>query len=146
MVDKVLFSHKVTEWQTPKELYEQLNQNFSFDLDPCTTKDNPLNTPIFYTKEENGLSRIWFGNVFVNPPYNEIEKWLKKAVEEIQNNPKINNIVFLLPVRSDTKWFHEYIYNKPKTQLHFLKGRLKFTGAKNSAPFPSMIVTFSKKQ
>jgi len=152
MVDKVLFSSESTEWRTPKKLFNQLNEVYDFQLDPCTTKDNPLGTPYFYTKEENGLKQRWgYGNVFVNPPYNkEISKWLEKAIYEIKRGD-IENIIFLLPVRTDTCWFHKYIYDIETYDFRnhiedvcFLKGRLKFTNSKNSAPFPSMIVIFTK--
>jgi phage N-6-adenine-methyltransferase len=153
MVDKALFSSNSDSWQTPKKLYNELNKTYEFELDPCTTKDNPLNTPYFYTKEDNGLKRSWnYGNVFVNPPYNkEISKWLEKAIYEIKYSNIIEYIVFLLPVRTDTQWFHKYIYNIENADyrnhietVYYLKGRLKFTNSKNSAPFPSMLVIFSK--
>lgn len=147
MVSKTLFSHDSTEWQTPKKLFDELNEEFQFELDPCTTKDNPLGTPYFYTKEDNGLNKFWnYGNVFVNPPYNRaISKWLDKARHEIKYGDRIEYIVFLLPARVDTKWFHKYIYNlESNAQIRFIKGRLKFTNSMNSAPFPSMIIVFSK--
>ena len=76
LVDKVMFSSESSDWITPKKLYNQLNEEYDFQLDPYTTKDNPLGTPYFYTKEDNGLKKSWnYGNVFVNPPYNkEISK------------------------------------------------------------------------
>ena len=145
-----MFSSESSEWHTPKELFHELNYYFNFDLDPCTTEDNPLNTPHFFTIKDNGLEKEWFGNVFVNPPYNkEIEKWLKKAKHELRNG-FTRHVVFLLPARTDTKWFHQYIYDTKKwdfkfhVKLRFLKGRLKFGNSKNSAPFPSMIVIFSR--
>ena len=143
-----MFSHQVTEWGTPRQLYERLNTVFKFDLDPCTTEDNPLNTPCIITKKQDGLKTKWFGNVFVNPPYNEIEKWLDKAMFELGKPQtfEVKNIVFLLPARTDTKWFHNYIYTNPFAKIYFLKGRIKFRGAKNSAPFPSMIVIFSRNK
>ena len=153
MVSQVLFSSKSENWQTSKKLFDQLNLEYEFQLDPCTNEDNPLRTPYFYTKEQNGLLKSWnFGNVFVNPPYNrEIEKWLEKAIHEIKYSDKIEYIVFLLPVRTDTSWFHKYIYDirthdyrNHIEDVCFLKGRLKFGNSKNSAPFPSMIVVFSK--
>jgi phage N-6-adenine-methyltransferase len=153
VVDKVLFSHESEEWQTPKSLYNQLNEVYEFVLDPCTTKDNPLRTAHFYTKEDDGLKKSWdYGNVFVNPPYNQkISKWLEKATYEIKHSDNIEYIVFLLPVRTDTKWFHKYLYDISNRDFRnhikdvcFLKGRLKFTKSKNSAPFPSMVVVFSK--
>jgi phage N-6-adenine-methyltransferase len=158
MVDKVLFSSESEEWQTPKDFYDKLNETYHFNLDPCTTKDNPLGTKYFFTKDTDGLKNDWPKNtysVFINPPYNrEISKWLKKAYEEYNKNENIRYIIFLLPARVDTSWFHNYIYNPniplswmeiPDIGIYFIKGRLKFTNSKNSAPFPSMLVVFSRK-
>jgi len=74
--------------------------------------------------------------VYCNCPYGrEISKWVKKAYEE---NKKGVFVVMLLPARTDTKWFHDYIYNQH--EIRFIKGRLKFNDGKQSAPFPSMLV------
>ena len=124
MVDKALFSKATDDWATPTELYNELNKEFNFTFDPCPLKAN-----------FDGLKISWGKSVFVNPPYSNIKGFLAKAHEEIKNNSDV--IVFLVPSRTDTKWFHEYVYNK--SELRFIKGRLKFGGAKNSAPFPSMI-------
>ena len=76
----------------------------------------------------------------MNPPYGrEIGRWVKKASEA-----RGGVVVCLLPARTDTKYFHEYIYNNPKAEIRFIKGRLKFGDSKNSAPFPSAIVIFKK--
>jgi phage N-6-adenine-methyltransferase len=151
LIDKVLFSSVTEEWITPKRLYDQLDEEFHFDLDPCTIEENPLGTRNYFTIVDDGLEQKWFGNVFVNPPYNtEINEWLYKADQELQHNSLVKNIVFLLPVRSDTRWFHKYIYDDETNQfrrgvkIRFIKGRLKFGNARNAAPFPSMIVIFSK--
>jgi site-specific DNA-methyltransferase (adenine-specific) len=153
MVSKTLFSSETSDWQTPLELYKQLDKEFVFDLDPCTTKDNPLGTPFYYSLDfsNDGLKLDWFGSVYINPPYNkEIVKWLEKADSEFTWNRRVKSIVFLLPARTDTKWFHKYIYNNlthkflPRTEVRFLKGRLTFVGAKNPAPFPSMVVIFKR--
>lgn len=74
---------------------------------------------------------------FVNPPYRTSKEWIKKGFEEWKKG-KI--VVFLIPARTDTKAFHEYIY--PNAEIRFIKGRIKFKGATNSAPFPSMIAIF----
>ena len=80
--------------------------------------------------------------VFCNPPYSNIAKWVEKAYVEAQ---KPNTLaVLLIPVRTDTKWFHKYIYNQQ--EVRFIKGRLRFKGSSNNAPFPSMIVVFGKKR
>ena len=151
MVDRVLFSSKSDSWQTPKWLYDKLNSIWKIDLDPCTTIDNPLNVPNIYTQRVSGLEHTWHGNVFVNPPYNrEITKWLQKAIDELdKGNAKL--VIFLLPVRTDTRWFHNYVYDdfianfrRGVKHIWFIKGRLKFGNAKNTAPFPSMIVVLEK--
>lgn len=119
------FSSKTDKWSTPKDFYDTLNAEFHFDFDPC-----PVN-PTF-----DGLSVAWGGCNYMNPPYGrEIGKWVKRASE----NPMT---VCLLPARTDTRWFHDYIYNKPNVEIRLLKGRLKFGNAVNSAPFPSMVVIF----
>ena len=94
-----------------------------------------------------GYCKIGGGyRIFCNPPYGrEIGKWVKKAYmtqKAAQNYKCITLIVMLLPARTDTKWFHEYIYNKENVEIRFLKGRLKFGDSKNAAPFPSMVVIF----
>jgi len=137
-MNKGLFTSKTDEWETPQELFDKLNREFNFTLDPCATKEN-AKCDKFYTKKENGLIQDWSGErVFMNPPYGRvIGKWVKKASES-----KAEIVVCLLPARTDTKWFHDYIYHK--AEIRFLKGRIKFGGGKNSAPFPSMIVIIKR--
>jgi site-specific DNA-methyltransferase (adenine-specific) len=94
----------------------------------------------FYTPENNGLIQDWTGHtVFCNPPYNEVNHWVKKCHDESQ---KGSTVVMLIPARTDTKYFHDYIYGK--AEIRFLKGRLKFGNAKHNAPFPSMVVVYKK--
>lgn len=132
-MNKGLFSSKTHEWATPQELFDKYDKYYAFTLDPCATKQN-AKCSTYYTKEIDGLRQSWDRErVFMNPPYGrEIGKWIKKACESD------SLVVMLLPARTDTKWFHEYIYKK--LEILFIKGRLKFGGCKNSAPFPSMIV------
>ena len=136
MITKGMMSSNTDEWGTPKIFYEELNKEFNFTLDPCSTKENHKCRK-YYTKEDDGLSKSWIGEkVFMNPPYGrEIGKWVEKAYNE---NKKGVEIVSLLPARTDTKWFHDFIYNKH--EIRFIKGRLKFNDGKQPAPFPSMIV------
>ena len=133
------FSSSTDLWSTPQDTFDDLNSKFKFTLDPCATHENAKCRKHF-TKKEDGLSQSWDGErVFMNPPYGkEIGKWVKKASEQ-----KNGFAVCLLPARTDTKWFHDFIYGKAEVQ--FLKGRLKFGGSKNSAPFPSMIAIFNNK-
>lgn len=100
-----------------------------------------INVKKYFTKEQNGLLQDWTGEtVFCNPPYGRKEtgEWVKKCAEESSH---CNTVVMLIPARTDTKWFHKYIYHKAK-EIRFIKGRIKFGGCKNAAPFPSMIVIF----
>jgi len=124
---RVMFSSASTDWSTPADIFHKLNQEFNFNDDPC---------PII--PRDNGLARPWGTSTFVNPPYGrEIGKWLKKAYEESQQG---KTIVCLIPSRTDTSWWHSYVM-KAK-EIRFIRGRLKFGGSKNSAPFPSAIVIF----
>lgn len=133
-----MFSSKTPEWATPQHVFDELNKEFDFTLDPCSTHEN-AKCEYHFTKEEDGLSQNWGGQrVFCNPPYGkELIKWVKKCHDEAIKGAFV---VMLIPARTDTKWFHEYIYHKAK--IRFIRGRLKFGNAKNSAPFPSMIVVF----
>ncbi|WP_278974893.1 DNA N-6-adenine-methyltransferase [Alistipes finegoldii] len=135
-----MFSSKTDLWATPQDFYEKLNADFGFTLDPCATPEN-AKCAKFYTKEQDGLRQNWGGEiVFCNPPYGrEIYDWVRKCYEEAQK-PK-TTVVMLIPARTDTCYFHKYIYRKAR-EIRFLKGRLKFGNQANSAPFPSMIVVF----
>ena len=142
MNNELMFSSKTDLWSTPNDFFDKLNDEFHFTLDPCSTHENAKCYKHF-TEEENGLLQDW-GNevVFCNPPYGRhIKDWVKKAYEESQKDN--TNVVMLIPARTDTIYFHEYIYHK--AEIRFIKGRLKFGNAKNSAPFPSMVVIFKQK-
>lgn len=137
---ETLFSSKKIEWSTPQHFFDILNAEFHFTLDPCATHENAKCTK-FFTREMDGLQQNWGGDcVFCNPPYGrELALWVRKAYEE---SMKPNTtVVMLIPARTDTKYFHDFIYHKAK-EIRFLKGRLKFGNSKNSAPFPSMVVIF----
>lgn len=136
----VMFSSKTDLWETPQVFFDQLNKEFNFTLDPCATRENAKCSK-YFTKQEDGLKQDWGGEtVFVNPPYGrEIKKWVKKASEESKKPG--TTVVMLMPARTDTAYFHDYIYGK--AELRFIRGRLKFSNSKNSAPFPSMVVVFT---
>lgn len=136
--DKVLFSKGSDEWATPQDLFDSLNNEFDFNLDPCSTDDN-CKCQKHFTVQENGLEQNWGGHrVFCNPPYSQIKHWVKKCHDEgVKDNTLV---VLLIPSRTDTKYFHDFIYNR--AEIRFVKGRLKFGDSKNTAPFPSMIVIF----
>lgn len=130
----VMFSSKSDLWETPQAFFDELNREFGFQTDVCALPEN-AKCEAYYTPEQDGLSQEWTGVCWCNPPYGrQIGKWVKKAAESNAT------VVMLLPARTDTKWFHDYIL--PNAEIRFIKGRLKFGGSKNSAPFPSMICIF----
>lgn len=143
MNTEAMFSSKSDNWETPKEFFENLNQIYHFELDPCADEKN-YKCEKYYTIEQNGLRQDWSSyRVFINPPYGRtIGKWIQKAYET--NKEHGNLIVMLLPSRTDTKWFHDWIYGK--AEIQFIKGRLKFGTSKTSAPFPSMLVIFPERK
>jgi len=141
------FSHKSDEWETPKAFFKKLNNVFNFTLDPCADEWNNK-CEKYYTVFENGLNQCWKNEVvFINPPYSKIKLWLAKSVsEKIKHEEKVK-IVVLMPARTDTKAFHEYVWDEERGSLRpwvdhldFIKGRLTFVGAKSPAPFPSMLI------
>lgn len=120
--------------------FDQLNEEFHFTVDVCAIPEN-AKCEKFFTPEINGLKQEWEGVCWCNPPYGrEIGKWVEKAYIASTWGA---TVVMLLPARTDTKWFHEYIYNK--SEIRFVKGRLKFGNSKTAAPFPSMVVIFKSE-
>ena len=138
MNTKIMFSSKTDQWATPQDFFDKLDAEFHFTLDPCADEHNHK-CPKYFTKEQDGLKQSWQGEtVFCNPPYgSEIKKWVEKSHNESQNG---STVVMLIPARTDTSYFHDYIYGK--AEIRFIRGRLKFGDSKNSAPFPSMVVIF----
>lgn len=135
MNKEAMFSSKTDLWATPQHFFDALNEEFHFDTDVCALPEN-AKCERFYTPEQDGLKQEWKGVCWCNPPYGrEIGKWVKKAAECKAT------VVMLLPARTDTKWFHDYIYGK--AEIRFIRGRLKFGGAKENAPFPNMVVVFN---
>jgi len=136
----VHFKSQTVEWETPQELFDSLDSEFHFTLDPCCTKET-AKCQTFFTVKEDGLLQDWGGHrVFMNPPYGRvIGQWIEKAFHESQNGVLI---VCLIPSRTDTAWWHEYAM---RGEIRFIRGRLKFGMSKTGAPFPSAIVIFRPK-
>ena len=109
------------DWETPSELYRELDEQYHFTLDPCSTHKN-AKCDKHYTVDDDGLKQSWKGEtVFCNPPYGrEIAKWVRKCAEE----SKHAKVVMIIPARTDTAYFHDYIYKKAR--ITFIRGRLKF--------------------
>ena len=135
--NRVVFSSATDNWSTPQDLFDKLDKEFHFTLDVCASGDN-AKTCEFISKSMDGLSQKWDGVCWMNPPYGrKIINWVKKAYDESLLG---TTVVCLLPSRTDTRWWHDYVMKAKK--IRFIKGRLKFGGSKNSAPFPSAIVIF----
>jgi len=128
------FSSKTDLHATPQDFFDNLHREFNFNLDVCATKDN-AKCATYFTKDDDGLAQIWTGNVWMNPPYGrEIKRWMKKANDSAKAGALV---VCLVPARTDTNWWHEYAIHH---EVRFIRGRLKFGNAKNSAPFPSAVI------
>ena len=143
MINDGMFTSNKNYWETPQEFFGKLNREFNFELDVVSTSDN-AKCERYFTELENGLEQSWRGNVFCNPPYGrEIGDWVKKAYDESLVNTN-GVIVLLIPARTDTRYWHDYIFNKA-SEIRFLKGRMKceLNGvSKQSAPFPSAVVIY----
>jgi len=127
MNSAAIFSSFSVDWKTPSDVFEKLDKEFNFTYDPCP----------FQSEDKTSLLKDWYGRVFVNPPYSNIENFLIKALIELRRG-NIEVAVFLIPSRTDTKWFHEHILGK--YEIRFIRGRLRFSDSKHNAPFPSMVV------
>ena len=134
----VHFSSKTDLWYTPQDFFKKYDDVYKFETDVCATDDN-AKCAKYYTEEMDGLSQEWRGVCWMNPPYGRtIGNWMKKAYESSLEGA---TVVCLVPARTDTNWWHDYAL---KGDIEFIKGRLKFGGSKNSAPFPSAVVVFKQ--
>lgn len=137
-MNEVLFSSTNGCWETPQDFFDNLDAEFHFTIDVAALPQN-AKCSNYYTPEDNGLLQPWMGTVWCNPPYGRhVGDWVRKASDESSRNG--TTVVMLLPARTDTRWFHDYIYGK--AEVRFVRGRLKFGGSVNAAPFPSMVVVF----
>lgn len=133
MVARALFSIQTNEWATPQYVFDALHAEFRFTLDAAANDAN-AKLPRYFTSAQDGLRQSWVGErVFCNPPYGRtLAAWVEKMA-----NSKAEICVGLIPARTDTRYFHEWIYHR--AEIRFLCGRLKFSDAKYNAPFPSMV-------
>ena len=138
-MNRVMFSSASGVWETPQELFDELDKEFAFTVDVCANDEN-AKCAHYYTEKVDGLAQEWEGTCWCNPPYGRsIQKWIQKASESNATT------VMLLPSRTDTKWFHDIVLPKAR-EIRFVRGRLKFGGSKNSAPFSSVVVVFAPER
>lgn len=138
-MNDVVFSSNKDDWETPQDLFDELDRVYHFTLDAAANEKNHK-CRNYYTIEDDGLSKNWGGqSVYVNPPYGrKIREWVEHAY--LESRKPGTTVVMLLPCRTDRDWFHDYCL--PFGEITFIRGRLRFKGATNNAPFPSMIVVF----
>jgi phage N-6-adenine-methyltransferase len=137
MSKQAMFTSKTDLWATPRGFFDRLNSVFRFDLDVCALPEN-AKCERFFTPADDGLAQNWRGNCWMNPPYGRtIGAWVEKAYRSAKENGA--TVVCLLPARVDTRWWHDFCAHG---EVHFVKGRLKFGAATDSAPFPSAVVVF----
>lgn len=130
------FSSETCLWATPQAFFDTLNAEFGFETDVCALAEN-AKCPRYFTPEMDGLAQEWRGVCWMNPPYGrEIGAWMRKAFESSKAGA---TVVCLVPARTDTAWWHDYAR---QGEVRFVRGRLKFGGHANSAPFPSAVVVF----
>lgn len=131
------------KWATPWPVLRDLEAKYgAFDLDPCC-EPHTAKAPTFYTIEDNGLAKPWFGNVYVNPPFSDVRPWCERAIEATSTS-EAKLVVMLLPCATDTGWFHEVVW--PHAELHFIRGRVRFLGWRGTpirAPrAPSLVAVY----
>ena len=141
-----LFSSRSGDWATPEDRFAEWDREFGFTLDVCSDHLN-AKCDQYYTTHDDGLTQPWVGMAWCNPPYGRtVGQWSAKGIAEAHENRKCRGVVFLLPARTDTRWFHDLIWDTssahPRTgiSVRFLRGRLRFNDATTGAPFPSMLV------
>lgn len=138
MINDGMFSSESGEWETPDDLFDYWNRIFTFTVDVCASAEN-AKLSVYFDKEIDGLTQDWSNQrCWMNPPYGRpIKEWIRKAHEEAGRGA---TVVCLLPARTDTRWWQEYVTKAD--MIKFLPGRVKFKGGSSSAPFPSAIVVF----
>jgi len=141
VLQKAMVSSKSNEWSTPHTLFDRLNAEFNFTLDPCSNNGN-AKCKKFYTQKEDGLTQDWSKDiVFMNPPYGgNTRKWIRKAYEE---SLKGSIVVCLIVSSTDRSYWHDYIFPYAQ-EIRYIKGRLKFGGMQTTAPFASAIIIFKR--
>lgn len=152
MNSALMFSRSTDEWATPQDTFEALHREFDFQLDAAASHEN-TKCEQFMSQDMDALRQDWFEvvewcdtqAVWLNPPYSKCREFIAKAAEEAR---KGCTVVCLVPSRTDTRWWHDYVWDReqhrprPGVEVRFLKGRLKFGGATSGAPFPSVVVVF----
>lgn len=149
MKSDVVFSRKSDEWETPQVFFDALDREFGFTLDGAATPEN-TQCSRWFTDAMN--AHPWREVIWLNPPYSQCREFIGWAAGIATRDGGGNTVVCLVPARTDTRWWHQHIYDeathqwRPGVEVRFIRGRLKFGGAENGAPFPSCVVIFRPPQ
>ena len=150
MNSALMFSKASDEWSTPQAFFDALDAEFHFTMDAAASREN-CKVPNYRGPDHilpdcrNGLVFDWNGVVWLNPPYSRVKQFMMKASEQAL---KGCTVVCLVPSRTDTRWWHECVWDELRNrarhgvEVRFVRGRLKFGDGKNSAPFPSVVIVF----
>lgn len=134
------------DWNTPDSLFNKLNSEFKFETDLAASQEN-TKCPKYYSIQNDSLKQTWSGVCWLNPPYgnkeSKIKDWVKKAYESAEADPSLT-VVMLIPARTNTKWFHQYVMKASEVRL--ICGRVKFVGNKHGLPQPLVLVVFKKSE
>ena len=148
---KAIMTSDKQDWETPQELFDNLNKEFDFELDAFATKKN-AKCKQYFTKRDDSFQQDWtkYKSIFINPPYTSKvqDKVLEKINDTISHPDWRGVIVLLIPARTDTKRWHDYIFNKAD-EIRFIKGRLKFEVdgiPRGSSTFPSAIIVYDHRK
>lgn len=128
-------------WVTPHSFFDPLNVEFNLKIDSAAARDNAM-LPIFWDAQIDAFKQDWRDKrIWCNPPYGrkEIYRWVERCA-----TGGATIVVALLPARTDTRWFHDFIYQKENVEIRFVKGRIKFSGTTGAGKFPSMLVVFNR--
>ena len=134
---------KTVEHGTPPEIFDPLNDEFNFTLDAAASDENAL-CDNYYTVDEDGSVQDWTGHtVWCNPGYDAAS--LKAFVQCAMRHVVLGvTTVFLVPCKTDQEWFHllwdRYRVGEWRVEFRWVKGRVKFVGNKDSAPFPVVVI------
>jgi len=152
MNNALMFSKAFDEWSTPSDLFADLNEEFHFTLDAAASRENCkvsnyLGPDHILPGCQDALGCDWQGVVWLNPPYSKCREFIAKAATEAR---KGCTVVCLVPSRTDTRWWHEHVWDRKKfpsqpranVEVRFVRGRLRFGGASAGAPFPSVVIVF----
>ena len=147
---KAIMTSDKQDWETPKELFDDLNNEFDFELDAFASDKN-AKCKHYFTEKDDSFQQDWtrYKSIFINPPYtSKVQDEVLKKINDTISHPDWKGvIVLLIPARTDTKRWHDYIFNKAD-DIRFIRGRLRFEVdgiPRGSSTFPSAVIVYDSR-